>query len=347
MRFNRQEVINIYKMMCYDMDSMSYMTEVYSSTEECAGVDNILAAMFAETYSNVMNGNSLKEYREVEIHTDKLRGKLDIVKSVKTGAYSKGKLVCRYNTLGLDRKLGRIIKLAARLLKNSDEFEDYSEDIRHTLNKCMDYLAEVSDIQVDKDTVVTPDIDHSHEWLRPLVNVSMLVIQQELAFDTSREKMMLALTDEDKVSYIFERFIRGYARRLFKKTANVRVSRPRYRVAGNTSAWNILDVMVQSESKVEIIDAKCYSRAMRQGDNERQVCDYAGSFINDNMGKVYGDIACILIYVRARGIGNGEMHYRGAGVNRVPIYTYTIDLKQDFEKIKESLSSIIYKHLGC
>ena len=282
---------NIYYMLCYCVEELEYFKDDTIDSEKINGTNDLLAELLVKSFNIVCKSGYLKRYKKETILTNKPRGKIDLAKSISTGAYYQGKLYCRVDTLDFNNKLNQIIKSTFEYLIRLNKIsEDKITDSNLTkLYYCMNMLKGVDTIPLSI-KILNEKIDIPR-WYKPVIAICKLIIENKIALDRDQSISLFSLDNRDRLCYIWEKYLRRF----------IRKSYPMYKVEKRTLHFSNADYVIpdiliidEENSRALVVDAKWY-------ESER--------FSNANMAELGQNCAVIQ---NERNFGN---KYKVNGIN--------------------------------
>ena len=268
-------------MLCYAVDELSRLKISDTDTENFESTLDILCTLMIESLKPWLRGSKNRDYRQKQIVTDKPYGKIDLYKSVVSGVYSSGKLVCTVNKLSIDSEQNRVIKLAiAELISacrlNMDEVCDKNVE---KLSRLMQEFSVVRDITLAEyrrnyKLVSTDNVD-----CRPALAASKLILSMALPDDKSEGNNILqSRVDTDRLKYIFQKFVVNFSWRYLSNKDGIYYVGPRSLSSERSSTGSItryiMDLFIHANDKIIIIDTKWYTgegEAVKANKNQMEV----------------------------------------------------------------------------
>lgn len=336
-------------MLVYAIKELEHLEPDEIDVESFTGVDDLLTAMMHKALDILNKHNYLNEYNKITVESDKPKGRLLIEESYRTGAIARGKLVHTKFEFNIDSLQNRIIKSAiAELMKNGTLGEYY----RAINARTYESMTEIRDIKLSDVQFNKLDMTYIPVWYRPALAVSKLIQENLMGLDKSGYIRLYNLSNEDRLHYIFEEFVRNYYK---EEYTQAKTTRPYYNHKGDV---NKLDILMEKGNTAIIIDTKWYNSRNIQANrnaNFREVMDYmilylenleiTRGLMHDDLKEInlsglvlYGrtDLNCsVLNTTRPRNLRH-DIEYE--------ITEHTIDLNTEFENIKRSLNSLADKY---
>lgn len=336
-KLNVLEWKNIYYMLCYCVDELKYFETSEINYEEINGTHDLLATLLCNSFEVLYKNGYIKKYKKEQIVTDKPRGRIDIPKSITTGSIATGKLVCTVSNMDIDNKLNRIIKAAFSILISSNNIADdkISDNLMTQLYNYKQMLRKVSDIQINN--TILNDIRGIPEWYRPIMIVCKFIINDWLAFDTTGKHRLLELKDEQRLCYIWQKYLLEFCRREY---SDYKVYNPVF--GEGRHQWRTDLIIDDKNNKFAVIaDAKWYETSSMSTNNINQVNAYESKYMHK-----YPEYSTVGLVVYASSdkttVFEPEMMDNGKTVTEV-----LININQDKEILENDIKNIINKYLLC
>ena len=331
---------NIYYMLCYCIDELQYFKENLIKQEDVTGTHDLLAQLLVNSFELLYRNGYIKKYRSETITTSRPHGRLDIAESICTGAYAKGNLLCHIDTLDSNNKINQIIKAAFNvlILSNSKIDEKISESIMASMYKYRDMLKHVDNIEVSHQ-ILNQKIDIP-EWYKPIFAVCKMILNDWLALDESGNIRLLDLNDNERLCYIWEKFVRHLLSNILKN--KYEVSKPIYRITAKKSINPDILVHKNSKNKVVVADCKWYEFTNKTNNNMYQAIAYGDTVSNKYSDK---DVTSILLYASSVSTEMIDKSDRDENEGRFLVEEWQVNVNQSFDLIKMDIENIITNHL--
>lgn len=329
---------NIYYMLTYAIDELGFMQLGDIETEDCGSLDNLLASIMCRAMELLERNDYLREYIKKQDIIDKYRGTLDIQKTFGTNAHMESKLCCNYFELNNDNIYNQIIKKALSILNTRGS--KISLDRHIIIKRHLEELSEISEVEIDNVNLGELEYSDLQPWYRTAISASKLVIEQLLGMDKEGNYLLLELSDDERLNYIFEKFVREFLQLEYDKAET---TDPVY---NTESGRKMLDILMECRTKALIIDTKWYSKTSHnKQSNNRELLDYGETYSSLERGN--RTLNCLILYAKTEEkIRLARPNTRFAGEEKeFTIYECIIDLNQEFDKIKKDLIEIVEKYL--
>ena len=325
---------NVYYMLTYAFRSLSIGGISSAGGEQFDNLHELFAEIVMRGMLRQRKRGLPKGYKNEHEELSNLRGKIDILSSIRNLSQVKRRLICEFDELTEDTPGNRLIKCALTHLLKKD---DVSNTRKRFLKFLHSGLESVTDVQYQ---AISPQRTGGAEYVM-LVNICRFLLDGLLMKTGSGYKMREWLPDE-KMSLLYEHFLLEYFKR----------HHPEFNARSAGIEWDSedlppympnmhSDVYLTYEGKTLIIDAKFYSRTMVErfgkkmyhSHNLYQIFTYVKNADKTKCGNVSG----MLLYA-----GTDEAITPDSdstiGGNRISLKT--LNLSGKFEVIQAQLEKI-------
>lgn len=335
---------NIYHMIAYAIDELAYMDLDDIDFEEYKSLNDLIAELMIKAVELLNENAYLHDYNKTKIDTDKIKGRILIEDSYRRGVIALGKLCCEYFKFDVNSIYNKIIKTALKHILTRDDIAD------ERLIKINSIINEMYGIDtLEPYNIDFRDIDYKSlpGWYKPAIVVSKLVIDEIIGLDEEGNRRLYELSDNTRLRYIFEKFVRNFYMNEYKRG---RTTNPSIPIRGSSrKRKRILDALIETDTRALIINAKWYDSEKSYTSRNENMAVMLDCCIGYSQleGKGNVEVAGVVLYAKnnsdkcdfddkeERKVGvdiEGESH------NKVfMIYDKTIDLCKDFEDIKRDL----------
>ena len=342
---NKILIENVFYMMAYAFKAVRMDMFKNVDAEKFDHAEDLLAAILALGIAKLTKQGRYREYvvQEEELRT--MRGRLLVHEAVNCKAAKRQVLPCQFDEYSVDNLYNQILLSTIRVLIRSREVD--CERIA-SLRRLLPAFAPVSAVEPRAIDWSRLSYQRSNQEYVVLMNLCRLILDGYLMGDKDKSgRIKLRLFEEDKLSDIFEGFLREY----------FTLHHPEIDVPGKKQLlWDAspadqqklpkmeTDVMLKSRNKVMIIDAKFYGEILSHrfggtsyhGNNIYQINTYLLSAKADpryNTGIVEG----MLLYAQTTENVSPDQFM----VGRNQIFIRTLDLNKKFATIAQSLDTLV------
>ena len=363
---------------------LMYIENVYmkletgeSDLERQDQILNFMADMLINNFEKLIKGGMLQNFKTFEIQTDRPKGRIDIERQIRSGAYACGELRCKVQSLDIDNYLNQIIKLAfVRILKldqmnkqkldKQQMIEENNIDTKY-IRKIKFYIELMDRIETlqDSEQIYFIDITEVPDKYKQTYAISKMIIKNFIPNNKKSKYNLFKLKDDEKIYRIYEDFLIQFYRknlesRGFEVTKGKQV---KYEQTGDMQSYLRVipdGLIVDRENKLLIIlDAKYYDRLadshnwQDEEDDENQVgidnaqigksCLYACRYRSLEEFKDYKIITAVVMAKNLPdSVDNFEQWHRASepGVD-FQMQVVQHSLNKQFDDIRKDLISII------
>jgi len=194
-----------------------------------------------------------------------VRGRIDVVRSVRSFAFERGRINCVYESYSEDTVRNRVIKASVKRLVDSSELQ-HNTDIRTRLRRCLREMAAVSPITLHRASFRNQTFGRNDVNDALILALCQLLFRAEMPIDAQgATRLMQANRDDVLFRSVFERFVwRFFERELTPKGWRVEHNRQlKWPIEDQSEALGTylpgmeIDIRITSpEGQVSIIDTK-------------------------------------------------------------------------------------------
>ena len=329
-------------MLSYVYQNLQQKTYEEIETESFEYVQDLFAAILVKGITSQLKHGLNREYVEKQDNLSTLKGKINIMESIRLKIRDDHRLACCYDELSENHYMNQILKTTALCLIYDGNVKRKNKD---ALKKVTLFFSEIGKLEPSAINWHSLHYNRNNTSYRMLMNICYMVLH-ELLLTTEEGKHKLAtFLDDQQMSKLYEKFILEYCRRHF----------PQFQPAPKEIKWNTIGVTdflpkMQSDTMLEdienkkklIIDAKYYGKILQtqydvdtiRSNHLYQIFSYVKNEDKSDTGLVDG----ILLYAKNDDTRIHNIAY-DLGGNRVSIKT--LDLGKDFLDIKNQLNSIV------
>jgi 5-methylcytosine-specific restriction enzyme subunit McrC len=338
---------NLYYMLSYafqNLDSDQYQD---LATEEFDNVHDLFTAILAKGIGRQLKQGLHREYVSHHEHLSMLRGKVDLVGTIRAKMGRRQELVCEYDELSENNLLNQILKTTALLLIRHGKVK---AEHRDDLKKKLLYFSAVDVLEPMRIPWNAVRFSRNTQSYRMLITMCQLVFQGLLLTTEQGEHRLMSFLDEQAMSRLYEKFIFEY---YVKECPSVRTSSPQIKWALDDDIGTMLpamqsDIVLRSGKQILIIDAKYYASSTQQNygvhrihsSNLYQIFTYVKNKEAES-GDADRTVSGMLLYARTDQEiqPDGVFHMSG---NQISVKT--LDLGQPFAEIAHQLDVIVDDH---
>jgi 5-methylcytosine-specific restriction enzyme subunit McrC len=252
---------NIYNMLAYAYHALWHKDYADIQSENFDYVHDMFASILAKGIAGQLKRGLHREYIEQEDILSSLKGKIAITESIGLKIKRDNRLACRYDDLSENIYMNRILKSTAFMLAQSKEVKQKN---RNALKKSLHCFSEIEGIDPSAIDWNILNYSRNNAAYRMLMNVCQLALQSLLPYVNHGNQKLAIFSDDQALSKLYEKFLLEYYKKHF----------PQYNPASRQIKWDsegpmgqlpqmCSDVMLVSNRKKFVIEAKYYSRMMQ------------------------------------------------------------------------------------
>lgn len=333
---------NIYYMLSYAFRTLTKQGYREMSTEKFSNTADLMTEILIAGISQQLKRGLGRAYIEQMEDIPVIRGRVNIIESVKRQTMINRKLSCVYDDFSVDNSKNRIIKSTALLLLGAD----VAKQRKSRLRKLLVYFDKVE--LIDLRTVDwNIHYDRNNQTYRMLISICYLVVKGLLQTQADGKTKIMDFLDDQQMYHLYEKFILEYYKKEYPYiTTNASKIKWQLDDGMDYMLPNLLsDITLEYDNKVLIIDAKYYSHIMQnryeketiRSANMFQIFTYVKNKEAELKDKPH-EVAGMLLYAQTDNGTQPEYRYQMSG-NMISVKT--LNLNCDFEDIRRQLDSII------
>lgn len=341
---------NIYYMLSYAFTTLRQSTYERVAAEEFNQIHNLFAAILSKGIGRQLKQGLYREYISRLANTAVVRGKIDMPGTVQRLVSHQRVLSCVFDELSENNLLNQILKTTVGLLLRH---RDVELTHKNALKQAMLYFSGVDLLDAASIPWSSLQFQRNNQTYQMLIYICYLLLQGMLITTEDGMHRMAGFEDERELSSLYERFVLEYYRSEHPEL-NPRSAQIRWALDDGFSSMLPMmqsDIMLSKGKRTLIIDTKCYARTMQVHYDKRthhsanlyQIFTYVK---NKSAELADGDheLSGMLLYARTRESVQPDHVYWMSG-NRISVKT--LDLNQEFSKIKAQLDAIALDHFGA
>lgn len=334
---------NIYYMLSYAFTTLTPIQDDEIAAEEFDNIHNLFAAILAKGIGQQLKQGLYREYLNCKEDMPVMRGKIDMLGTIKNRLARKQVLTCEYDELSENNLLNQILKTTVMLLiRHAKVDAEYKSDLK----KEMLFFSDVDTIEPTSIKWSSIRFQRSNRGYRMLISLCQFILEGMLLTTEQGEYRLAAFVDEQRMCRLYEKFILEYFSKEYP-VLSVRASQIPWALDDGVGTMLPImqsDITLSYGSKVLIIDAKYYAHTTQvqydkhalHSSNLYQIFTYV-----KNKDSEYGDepheVSGMLLYAKTDEVIQPDSTYMMSG-NRISVKT--LDLNCQFPKIVAQLNAI-------
>lgn len=333
---------NIYYMLSYAFQELRKNNYDEISKEDFEYIQDLFADILYKGISYQLKQGLYREYIERHDTLSVLRGKLDMVETIRNRVRHRQVLSCEYDELSEDNTFNRILKTTAAILIREQHVKTERKKKLKSLMPFFDGVSTIDPFNIHWNLL---RFQRNNQTYKMLMNICYFILDGMLMTTESGVYKMATFSDEH-MNRLFEKFVLEYYR-FHHRELSAHPDHIEWDIADReTAAIDFLpemktDISLHKGNRTLIIDTKYYGKMMQEqfdkqtihSGNLYQIFTYVKNLDKDNTGEVSG----MLLYARTEEsiAPDLDAHF---GSNRIMVRT--LDLSQDFRGIREQLDGI-------
>ncbi len=340
-------VRNVYYMLAYAFRTLHQCEYADVAAEDFDNVHDLLAAILARGLARQIKQGLYREYVPLSGELSVLRGRLDIMGTVRVRMARRPVVACEYDELTEDNVVNRVVKAACLTLarQGSVKLERREELLRQAR-----HLSGVGDVDLRTVQWRSIRLTRENQSYRLLLGVCELLAKGLLQTEEDGSVRLAEFVSDERMHWLYEHFILEYYR---QEHPELSASAPQVPWALDDGQGSMLPVMqtditLRQGRRTLIIDAKYYSHNTQasysahtiHSANLYQIFAYVKNE-QERLGPRH-DVSGMLLYARTDEAVQPEGSYLMSG-NRIEVQT--LDLGQEFRGIAAQLDDIALRRL--
>ena len=342
------KIKNIYYMLCYSF----YGKELSQKDEESLGdeafdnIYNLFSIFICMLLKKQIKKGMHKEYVNTQDAVKGVKGKINISESLNKNTLRNKSLFCEFDEYNENCLMNQIIKTTMYYLLKSNKVGNYFKDSLKKMSVYFDKveLIEIKSIKWDKVRYNRNNMSYKY-----IIDICKLILNGLIISDKKGNNKFKEFLDDTRVSLIYENFLKEYFRKHYPEF-NAKAKILYFNENQNMMEFIPImktDIYLEYDNRELIIDAKFYSKILRNGiftpstrvvssGNIYQILTYVDN--QDPMKN--GNVKGMLLYAQTV---DEPVVYINQNLNGHNIIIRTLDLNDEWNNIKSQLDNIAIK----
>lgn len=340
-KLSKEMCRNLYFMLCYASDETKGLMQSEVAFDDEHGIDELFGVLILNALKIMEKGHPIKEYKTVEVCSNKVHGRVDLIKSITSGKIFRGEVYSSVRKLDSDTIYNRIIYLTlSRVINSRLNLKTYNQ-----LMIYFDKFRYVTLIDIDEYRRTSINIKGLPYHYRPIITACKITLDNMLASDEEslvKKAELFEVEESKRYERIFEKFVRNF----YKTEYKADVYTPTYRYINKEGKIsNILkpDMVLQYGNRAVVIDTKWYTSfdtsTGTDTNNINQISRYMMKVYDDKEIDSSKKLSGVILYADNGKIKENEFISEDLDSSEKGItYRRIINLNsQSFDEIKQSL----------
>lgn len=338
---------NIYYMLAYAFQSLQQDGYKDIHTEKFENIHTLFAAILSMGISRQIKQGLYRSYVEQRETGSSLRGKIVMRDTMKNCLEGKRVLTYDQDVFSVNNILNQIVKTTVCLLLRLGEVE---QEYKQVLKKEMLLFSEVNTIPVKAIPWSTLTFHRNNQTYAMLIQICHLLIDGFLLTTEEGNYHLASFLQPKEMSRLYEKFLLGYFQQEWPEVT-AEASLIQWQVDdGNRKDLPEMktDVTLSTDKQVLIIDAKFYEKTMQShygvykahSAHLYQIFSYVKNK-EASLAAKSKKVSGMLLYAATDEERQPDGCYQMSG-NQICVKT--LDLNQEFDKIRKALNDIVKEH---
>ena len=258
---------NIYYLLCYSWNEIEIGHAVAANADNYSNIESLLSKALIESGNVLFKRGLMHDYVEEGHEIAGIKGRIDFNSSIRRQLLNQGRTQCRYDEFTTNILTNQIIKYTVQRLLSLDSVDKSLLSDLRTLQK---KLQPIKDIQIQASHFHKVNIHRNNSFYRFIINICELLYHSTAVHERGQSfKFQSFLNNREKMSRLFESFIRNFYRREQRK----------YNSLAEIINWNFspdsegnmqffprmkTDITLTSSDEKRILEVKYYPEALVQ-----------------------------------------------------------------------------------
>tara|TARA_R110001599_G_C12269246_1_gene661200 strand:- start:3828 stop:4868 length:1041 start_codon:yes stop_codon:yes gene_type:complete len=262
---NQIPIKNIFHMLCYSWNVLDQQKIINVDDWEVEKPVDLFARVLISGTKYLLRYGIGKQYQDKVEAINSIRGRVDIVNSMRRMLPKHGKAICSFDDFSVDNLNNQIIKATLKILSRDS---DLDAKLRHETKTLIRGLNTVKDIKLANKTFSQISLNSHTRTYRLLLNICNLIFHQSLLNpEDSKYQFRDFVRDERKMAIVYEKFLYNFYK---SSQSDYDVSRDRIRWDAHSPddpGLSLLptmntDITLRCMTKTIVIDAKYYRQTL-------------------------------------------------------------------------------------
>lgn len=336
---------NLYYLFCYAWSYFPVGSAVDVGLTDSPRILDLFAQILVRGMHRLLRRGLDRGYTEFEDELQTVRGRIDLNRTIRRNLFLRSQIACRFDELSRDVLHNRLIKSSILELENADDLDPaFAAELRDIRKS----LKDVADIDITSQAFPRVRVSRDRAQYGLLLRVCELLHALRLPTQAGQAtRFASALSDEKRMSKVFEHFVRNFYRHeqsTFTSVGSEMIDwdlEPTEPSFANYLPSMITDVTLRSASTTMVIDTKYYKQTLSNYRGERvysshlyQLYSYLSNMETGSKADQHAE--GILLYPA---VGHHlDLRFDGRG-HRIRVRTLNLD--QDWQLIRSDLLSLI------
>ncbi|MCR8743908.1 5-methylcytosine-specific restriction endonuclease system specificity protein McrC [Romboutsia lituseburensis] len=250
---------NIYYMLCYAWNRGIEKDNIDLNGVKGNNIYDLLTLVLCKSISKIIKKGIYKEYTNHNEETYSLKGKINFSDSLKRNSFNNGRAICEFDDFSDDIEHNQIIKATLYIILKSKNID---KNLKEDVMRIYHYFSNITNINISRHHFEKAKIHRNNRYYKLPLDICKLIYNDIIA-DENDGSISFNYKEEEKISYIFEDFVRSFY--------NIHLSDSK--VYREDIKWDVkiddsflpkmqTDITIKTPSKVIIMDTKYYKNTL-------------------------------------------------------------------------------------
>lgn len=342
---NDYRISNIYYMLAYafKLDKLIEKEQAFGGLESFENIYELFSFMLFMLINKLIKRGFYKNYKSSSDVLSVVKGKININESIKKNTLIKQQLICEYDEFSDNIYLNRIIKTTLLYLI---KYNNLSKEIKQKIKKIYLYFDDIDLLDIRTIRWNSIILNKSNKDYKVVINICYMILKELIITQELGEIHYKKFLDDEKLSVIFERFVREYFIKHYPYL------KPKIRIMD----WNVdngypmieflpklkTDINLYYKNKILIIDTKFYANILKNNQYDKKIISRDNwnqlfAYISNESYKKDKIVSGMLLYAQTdEEIANNSVTSVMGHIMSIRV----IDLRKKFRDIECQLNNI-------
>lgn len=340
------KVRNIYYMLCYSFfgERLNEKEQEKLGAEAFDNIYNLFSLLLCLILKKQIKKGITRGYEFNKNEIRGIKGKINVNDSIKNNYMINKRLICEFDEFTENIIINQVIKTTIFYLIKSNKI---GNNTKNELKKISVYFNNVDIIEISSIKWDLIRFNRNNISYKYCVDICKLILNGLIVSDKKGNNYFKEFLDDSKVSSIYENFLKAFFRKKYPEFNAKSKKLNLFDDDTDTEYIPIMktDITLEYEGRVLIIDAKFYSKILKEANyfgikskvissnNIYQILAYVDNQDRYKKGNVYG----MLLY--AQTVDEPSLRQQKP-LNGHKIFFRTLDMNDEWEEIERELRII-------
>ncbi len=203
---------NLWHMFLYAWNKLELQPRFNTTIESVPEPIVLFASLLATCLERRVRRGVPRGYVRNAGEINVVRGRIDVVRSVRAQSFARGRVFCHFDMLSVDTTRNRIIKMTVRQLVESPDLRSVSDksavEVRTRLLHCLTFMAGIESVPIRRDAFRHESVGRNDgDDALILAICELLFLSAMPTTDSGGHRLMIADRDQRLLRIVFELFV--------------------------------------------------------------------------------------------------------------------------------------------